>query len=39
MYSQTCVNGHLWTTATCQQRPAQIPCPTKPTMTLPRILD
>jgi hypothetical protein len=21
LYSQTCVNGHLWTTATCQQRP------------------
>jgi hypothetical protein len=26
-------------TATCQQRPARIPCPTKPTMTLPSILD
>jgi len=38
-YSQTCANGHLWTTATCQQRPAQVPCPTNRTMTLPRILD
>jgi hypothetical protein len=38
-YSQTCANGHLWTTATCQQRLAQVPCPTNPTMTLPRILD
>jgi hypothetical protein len=38
-YIQTCTNGHLWTTATYQQQPARIPSPTKPTMTLPRILD
>jgi hypothetical protein len=38
-YSQTCANVHLLTTATCQQRPAQIPCKTKPTMPLPTILD
>jgi hypothetical protein len=25
--------------ATCQQRPVQIPCPTKPTMTVPDMLD
>ncbi len=39
MYSQTCAIGHLWKTATFQQRPARIPCPTKCTKTLPRILD
>ncbi len=25
MYSQTCPNGHLWITATCQQRPVCSP--------------
>ncbi len=38
-YSQTCANGHLCTMSTCQQQPAQIPWLTKPTVTLPRILD
>ncbi len=36
--SQSCANGHLWTTTTCQQRPAWILCPNKPTMNLPSIL-
>ncbi len=31
--------GHLWTMATCQQGPAWIPCPTKPTINLPSILN
>ncbi len=30
-YIQTCVNNHLWTSTTCQQRPPWIPNPAKNT--------